>query len=232
MTGRSHDREVLARAARCIQHDAVRRTGMQQSGDPLELCLDGVGIVVVGRGLLVIRGHDGRTPLGEPSLSIQVASSHPHHRSRADWRPKQRSGPRPTPRESPCEVRWRCRAAVGGMRRGPALRVTLTLCGVGTRGDQSVRGAPVILGGLPAPRLSTWDWGRSTLQPPGEARMNDGPQELNWRTVLPSVTTGGLAIALTFSLTHSAARREDSSVPALSWQTVTVMPPSPLRTAA
>lgn len=28
-----------------------------------------------------------------------------------------------------------------------------------------------------------------------------------------SVITGGLAVALMFSLTHSAARREDSSVP-------------------
>src|SRR5204863_4011115 len=50
-------------------------------------------------------------------------------------------------------------------------------------------------------------------------------------TVLPSVITGGLAVAPMFSLTHSAARREDSSVPVLSWQTVTVRPPSPLRTA-
>jgi len=51
--------------------------------------------------------------------------------------------------------------------------------------------------------------------------------------VLPSVITGGLPVVLTFSLTHSAARREDSSVPALSWQTVTVMPVSaPLRKAA
>jgi hypothetical protein len=30
--------------------------------------------------------------------------------------------------------------------------------------------------------------------------------ELNWRTVFPSVIAGGLAVALTFSLTHSAAR--------------------------
>src|ERR1019366_1434040 len=55
----------------------------------------------------------------------------------------------------------------------------------------------------------------------------------NWRTVLPSVTTGGLPLVLTFSLTHSAARREDSSVPVLSWQIVTARPPSPpLRNAA
>jgi hypothetical protein len=32
--------------------------------------------------------------------------------------------------------------------------------------------------------------------------------------VSPSVIAGGSAVALTFSLTHSAARREDSSVPA------------------
>ena len=44
--------------------------------------------------------------------------------------------------------------------------------------------------------------------------------------MLPSVITGGLAIVLMFSLTHSAARRDDSSVPVLSWQTVTVAPPS------
>ena len=41
--------------------------------------------------------------------------------------------------------------------------------------------------------------------------------------MLPSVITGGLAVALMFSLTHSAARREDSSAPVLSWQTVTVI---------
>lgn len=33
--------------------------------------------------------------------------------------------------------------------------------------------------------------------------------------MLPSVITGGLPVVLTLSLTHSAARREDSSVPAL-----------------
>jgi putative transposase len=33
--------------------------------------------------------------------------------------------------------------------------------------------------------------------------------------VPPSLITGGLAVALTFSLTHSAARREDSSAPVL-----------------
>ena len=57
-------------------------------------------------------------------------------------------------------------------------------------------------------------------------------QALNCRTVLPSVMVGGLTDAVAFSLIHSAARREDSSVPALSWQTVAVTPPSPLRSAA
>jgi hypothetical protein len=53
--------------------------------------------------------------------------------------------------------------------------------------------------------------------------------ELKWTTVSPSVTAGGLAVARTFSLTHSAVRREDSAVPVVSWQTVTVRPPSPRR---
>jgi catechol 2,3-dioxygenase-like lactoylglutathione lyase family enzyme len=56
--------------------------------------------------------------------------------------------------------------------------------------------------------------------------------ELNCRTVLPAVITGGLPGVLMFSLTNSAARREDSSVPASSSHTVTVTPPSPLRNAA
>ena len=54
----------------------------------------------------------------------------------------------------------------------------------------------------------------------------------NWRDVSPSVIAGGSTDAPRFSLTHSAARREDSSVPALSSQTVTVVPPpSPPRKA-
>jgi hypothetical protein len=51
-------------------------------------------------------------------------------------------------------------------------------------------------------------------------------------TVFPSVIAGGLAVAPAFSLIQSAARLEDSSVPALSSQTVMVTPPSSLRTAA
>ena len=54
----------------------------------------------------------------------------------------------------------------------------------------------------------------------------------NCREVSPSVIVGAPTDPLKFSLTHSAARREDSSVPALSSQTVTVMPPpSPPRKA-
>jgi hypothetical protein len=37
-----------------------------------------------------------------------------------------------------------------------------------------------------------------------------------WRTVAPSVIAGGSTVVLMFSFTHPAARREDSSVPALS----------------
>ena len=54
----------------------------------------------------------------------------------------------------------------------------------------------------------------------------------NWRIVLPSVITGEMTVAVTFALTHAAARWDDSSVPTLAWQVVTVMPPSPLRNAA
>jgi dodecin len=60
----------------------------------------------------------------------------------------------------------------------------------------------------------------------------DQIRDQNWRTVLPSVIVGGFTVVLTFSLTHSAARREDSSVPALSSQIVTVVPLSALRNAA
>ncbi len=51
--------------------------------------------------------------------------------------------------------------------------------------------------------------------------------------MLPSVISGGLTdVPLAFSLIHVAARLDDSSVPALSWQTVTVVPLFPLRNAA
>ena len=42
--------------------------------------------------------------------------------------------------------------------------------------------------------------------------------------MLPSVIEGGSIVAAMLSPTHSAARREDSSVPFLSSQTVTVKP--------
>ena len=50
--------------------------------------------------------------------------------------------------------------------------------------------------------------------------------------MLPSVTTGGSTLTPMFSLTQSAARREDSSVPVLSYMTVTVCPPPLLRNAS
>ena len=50
--------------------------------------------------------------------------------------------------------------------------------------------------------------------------------------MFPSAIVGGVTVALTFAATQSAARREDSSVPAFSSQTVTVTPPSAVRTAA
>ena len=51
--------------------------------------------------------------------------------------------------------------------------------------------------------------------------------------MVPSLIVGAVPAVLTFSLTHSAARLEDSSVPALSSQTVAVTPvSSPVRAAA
>jgi hypothetical protein len=46
------------------------------------------------------------------------------------------------------------------------------------------------------------------------SRSKRHPQK--WRTVAPSEIPGGSTVVLTFSFTHPAARREDSSVPALS----------------
>jgi hypothetical protein len=64
----------------------------------------------------------------------------------------------------------------------------------------------------------------------GSALARELRSSRSW-TVPPWVITGGLAAAPMFSLIHSAARREDSPVPVLSRQTVTVMPPSPVRKA-
>ena len=64
---------------------------------------------------------------------------------------------------------------------------------------------------------------------PVRARRREPHQ--NCTTVPPSVMTGGSAEPVRFSLTNSAARFDDSSVPVLSWQTVTVKPPSSVRTA-
>ena len=59
-----------------------------------------------------------------------------------------------------------------------------------------------------------------------------GAECQNSRTVLPSVIDGGSTVPEMFSWTQPAARLDDSSVPVLSSQIVTVIPPFPLRNAA
>ena len=86
--------------------------------------------------------------------------------------------------------------------------------------------APVIASSMGPSAASAPHSSRLASRWVGEER----PQ--NWRTVSPSVIAGGSTVVLTFSFTHPAARREDSSVPVLSSQTVTAAPPLSVRKAA
>ena len=93
----------------------------------------------------------------------------------------------------------------------------------------------ISVGGAGPGRRGPGPWPPRPASGPRSERSLPSPHESggdqNCTTVAPSVMTGGSAEPVRFSLTNSAARLDDSSVPVLSWQTVTVKPPSSVRTA-
>jgi hypothetical protein len=68
------DHGEVARATRGVQHDAADRTGLQQTPHPFPLDVVGVGVLVIGGRLRVVRREYGGPALIYPGLSIHADS--------------------------------------------------------------------------------------------------------------------------------------------------------------
>ena len=178
----------------------------------------------------------GRSHAGADPGDLASAKSAAHPEASAQRDAAARSRPVLVPRG-----RWlvsACgRAAMADHRALGTPHQGLPLLGVayGPRGPASGSESVSEVWGGPRTRgPGSWPPRRASGPPlerscPVRARRREPHQ--NCTTVPPSVMTGGSAEPVRFSLTNSAARFDDSSVPVLSWQTVTVKPPSSVRTA-